>query len=81
MKMLVPYLENLSEEAIANSNQIKEKNGAIKLAHEEVKMFDQKHLKSFDNEASRPEDENFFISDKFCKNTLDQIYKKIVAKR
>ena len=80
MKMLVPYLDNPSEEAIADSSQIKEKNGTIKLAHEEVKMFNQKHLKSFDNELSRPEDKNFFISGKLCKNTVDQIYKKFLAK-
>ena len=79
MKMLVSYLDNPPEEAIADSSQIKEKNGTIKLAHEEVKMFNQKHLKSFDNEVSRPEDENFFISGKFCKNTLDQIYIKFCA--
>ena len=45
LKMLVPYLDNPSEEVIFESNQIKEIHETRKLLNEEVRVLPQNHLK------------------------------------
>ena len=44
MKIIVPYLNNPSEEAISDSSQIEEQH-ETKLLNEELRMFQQKNFK------------------------------------
>ena len=45
LKMLLPYLDNPSEEVIFESNQIKEIHETRKLLNEEVRVLPQNYLK------------------------------------
>ena len=44
-KIPMPYLDNPSEEAISENNQIKEYHETSRLLNEEIRMFQLKHLK------------------------------------
>ena len=59
LRKLAPYLDNLYEEVLPESSQIKEKHETIKLLNEEVRMLQQKHV-NLDNELTRPVHEKNF---------------------
>ena len=65
--ILVPYVNNPSEETIFGSNKIKEQCGTMKLQNEELSS---ETLKTLINELNRPGSQIVHISEKLLRKKL-----------